>query len=105
MENNRKTITGITAYLAQCGVAMSTTGVCSVVANAAFGKTKLGRAFVFVTSVCAGVCTAEGLRGMLQDGAEYTVNTIADAVESLKDFIEIRKEPDIHEVTKEDEAN
>jgi len=105
MEDNRKTIAGIATYLAQCGVSMGTTGVCSIMGGAAFGKTKLGRAFVFVTSVCAGVCTAFGLKDMLRNGAEYTVNTLADAVESLKDSIEIRKEPDIYAVTKEDEAN
>lgn len=105
MENNRKTIASVTTYLAQCGVAMGTTGMCSIIGHAAYGKTKLGRAFVFATSVCAGVCTAFGLKGMLRNGAEYTVNTLADAVESLKDSIEIRKEPDIYAVTKEDEAN
>lgn len=105
MENSRKTIASIITYLAECGVSMGTTGVCSTMGHAAFGKTRLGRAFVFATSVCAGVCTALGLKGMLRDGAEYTVNTLADAVEDLKNSIEIRKEPDIREVTKEDEAN
>lgn len=103
MENNRKTIIGIVTYLAQCGVGMGTTGVCSVMATTAFGKTKLGRAFVFATSVCAGVCTGYGIKNMLHNGAEYTVNTLADAVNSLKNFIEIRKE-DIQE-TQEDEAD
>lgn len=105
MEDSRKIATGIVTYLAQCGVTFGTVGTCSVMAYAAVGKTKLGRAFAFVTSVCAGLCTAYGLKDMLRNGAEYSVNTVADAVDSLKNFIEIRKEPDIHEVTKEDEAD
>lgn len=105
MEGSRKIVAGVITYLAQCGVGLGTTGVSSIMVNTAVGKTKLGRAFAFVTSVCAGVCTAYGLKGMLRNGAEYSVNTIADAVDILKNSIEIRKEPDIYEVTKEDEAD
>lgn len=104
MENNRKTIAGVITYLAQCGVILGTAGTCSVMACAAVGKTKLGRAFAVVTSACAGLCTAYGLKDMLRNGAEYSVNTVADAINGLKNSIEIRKEPDIYEVAKEDEA-
>ena len=102
MENNRKTITGVVTYLAQCGVTAGTTGVCTTMMRTAFGKTKLGRAFTLATSVCAGVCTAYGLEGMLRNGAEHTVNVIANTIDTLKNSIEFRKE-DIQE-TQEDEA-
>lgn len=102
MENNRKTIAGVITYLAQCGVVCGTTGVCSIMANTAVGKTKLGKAFAFMTSVCAGMCTVYGLEDMLRNGAERSVNIVADAIDSLKNSIEIRKE-DIRE-TQEDEA-
>lgn len=102
METNRKTITGVVTYLAQCGVTAGTTGVCSTMMHTAFGKTKLGKVFAFATSVCAGVCTAYGLEGMLRNGAEHTVNIVADAIDALKNSIEFRKE-DIQE-TQEDEA-
>lgn len=105
MENNRKTIAGVITYLAQCGVAGGVTGLCTVMTKAGWGKTRLGRAFAFTTSVCAGVCTAFGANDVLYNGAKYTVDTIADGIDALKNSIEIRKEPDIHEVTKEDEAD
>lgn len=104
MEDSRKIATGIVTYLAQCGVTFGTVGTCSVMAYAAVGKTKLRRAFAFVTSVCAGLCTAYGLEGMLRNGAERSVNIVADAIDNLRNSIEIRKEPDVYEVTKEDEA-
>lgn len=104
MEDSRKTITGVITYLAQCGVVIGTTGTCTIMGHAAYGKTKLGRAFIFVTSVCAGVCTAYSLEGMLRNGAERSVNIVADAIDNLRNSIEIRKEPDVYEVTKEDEA-
>lgn len=102
METNRKTIASIVTYLAQCGVAAGATGVCSIVSHTSFGKTKLGRVFAFTTSVCAGLCTAEGLRDILRNGAEYSVNALADGWEALSNMVEFRKE-DIQE-TREDEA-
>lgn len=102
MKNKKDFTIDIVTYLAQCGVSAGTAGVCSVMLNAACRKTKLGRAFVLVTSVCAGLCTAEGLRDMLRNGAEYSVNTLVDGWKALGDLIEFRKE-DIQE-TQEDEA-
>ena len=103
METKKNFTINIVTYLAQCGVTAGTTGLCSAVAYRTFGKTKLGRVFAFTTSVCAGLCTAEGLRDMLRSGAEYSVNALVDGAKAIGDMIEFRKE-DIQE-TQEDEAN
>lgn len=102
MENNRKAIASVITYLAQLGVTGGVTGLCAVMMKMGYGKTKLGRAFAFTTSVCAGVCTAMGTEAILRSGAKRTVDALTDGIDALKNSIEFRKE-DIQE-TQEDEA-